>query len=234
MKKDAIEKIAAILKKDFERNQAPIIDFMAAQERDPFKILVAVMLSARTKDAMTSKVVREQLFPKIKSLADIRKTSEAELARLIFPVGFFRQKAHFLKQWPEVIDREFGGKIPDTIEELMRLPGVGRKTANLVVAQAFRKPAICVDVHVHRISNRLGLVKTKTPLETEMRLRKILPMKYWIQWNGSLVSFGQRRCLPRNPRCEGCPIREYCATGKNGNLTAKDAKGATKNENKKF
>ena len=208
-----IDTIAKILADDFARHAAPVIDFMAAQERNPFKILVAVMLSARTKDATTSVVVREQLFPKVTSLEDVRKTPEATLARLIFPVGFFRQKAHFLKQWPEIVDREFGGKIPDTLEGLMRLPGVGRKTANLVIAQAFRTPSICVDVHVHRISNRLGLVKTTTPLETEMALRDILPVRHWIQWNASLVSFGQRRCLPRNPRCEGCPIQSYCATG---------------------
>ena len=110
-------------------------------------------------------------------------------------------------QLPGAIDREFTGRIPDTVEELCRLPGVGRKTANLVVAVAFDKPAVCVDVHVHRISNRLGLVRTRTPLETEMALRKTLPVRYWKTWNRFLVSFGQTVCLPRKPKCAACAIR---------------------------
>ena len=133
-----------------------------------------------------------------------------ELAALVHPVGFFRQKAAAIKKIPDVLDAKFGGRIPETVEELCELPGVGRKTANLVVAVAFKKPAICVDVHVHRIMNRLGLLKTKDPLETEMALRKILPVRYWKTWNSHLVSFGQTRCFPRNPNCAGCPIRPFC------------------------
>ena len=205
-----IPAVAKILGAEFKKNPAPIIDFLATQEHSPFKILVATILSARTKDTMTAKVVKTQLFPKVSSFDDLRKTSLKDIEKLIFPVGFFRQKAKYLKQLPDAVGRQFGGKIPETVEELIQLPGVGRKTANLVVAQAFHKPAICVDVHVHRICNRLGLIKTKTPFETEMRLRKILPEKYWIMWNGALVSFGQRRCLPRKPKCDGCPIGQWC------------------------
>ena len=213
MKTSDIPSVAKILATEFKRYPAPIVDFLATQDNQPFKILVATILSARTKDTMTAKVVQTQLFPKVQSFGDLRKASLKQIETMIFPVGFYRQKAKYLKALPDAIDTLFGGKIPDSVEELCRLPGVGRKTANLVVAQAFKKPAICVDVHVHRICNRLELIQTQTPFETEMTLRKILPEKYWIMWNGSLVSFGQRRCLPRNPKCEGCPLRKYCPRG---------------------
>jgi endonuclease III len=132
------------------------------------------------------------------------------MEKLIFPIGFFRTKARHLRQLPAVLHEEFGGRIPDGIDDLCRLPGVGRKTANLVRSVAFDKPAICVDVHVHRICNRLGLLKTKDPEETEMRLRKILPVRYWKTWNRYLVSYGQTICTPRNPKCEDCALYTYC------------------------
>ena len=205
-----IPAVAKILRTEFRKHPAPIVEFLATQECDPFKTLVATILSARTKDTTTAKVVRTQLFPKVASFDDLRKMPLQQVEKLIFPVGFYRQKAVYLKQLPDAIQRLFGGKIPETVEDLIQLPGVGRKTANLVVAQAFNKPGICVDVHVHRICNRLGLVTTQTPFDTEMRLRQILPERYWIEWNGSLVSFGQRRCLPRNPKCDECPLRRWC------------------------
>ena len=141
---------------------------------------------------------------------DLERLDVAEIERIIYPVGFFREKARHLKELPRVLKERFGGVLPHTVEELCELPGVGRKTANLTVAVGFGLPAICVDVHVHRISNRLGLVKTKTPLETEMALRHLLPVKYWKTWNSHLVSFGQTRCGPVRPKCEGCPIRRLC------------------------
>ena len=198
---------------EFEAHPAPVIDLMGAQGASPFRILLATILSARTKDACTAKVVREKLFPAVSSWDDIRRLSVDELAALIHPVGFFRQKAASIKRIPDVLDARFGGRLPETVEELCELPGVGRKTANLVVAVAFRKPAICVDVHVHRIMNRMGLVKTSTPLETEMALRGILPEKYWRTWNACFVSHGQRVCLPRNPRCGECRLRRWCDAG---------------------
>lgn len=206
-----IPQVHAVLRDEFERHPAPIIDFMAAQERDPFKILVATILSARTKDETTTVVVRDQLFPEVRGFDDLRRVSLERLEKLIYPVGFFRTKAKHLKELPDALDRLYGGKIPETVEELCALSGVGRKTANLVVALAFSKPAICVDVHVHRICNRFGLVTTKTPHDTEMALRRILPERYWITWNGSLVSFGQRRCTPLRPKCDGCPLARWCA-----------------------
>jgi Predicted EndoIII-related endonuclease len=115
-----------------------------------------------------------------------------------------------LKKLPDAIDTLFNGTIPDTVEDLIKLPGVGRKTANLVIAIAFNKPAVCVDVHVHRICNRLGYLKTRTPFETEMTLRKILPVRYWTTFNSYFVSFGQNTCTPINPRCSSCPIVKYC------------------------
>jgi endonuclease III len=197
------------LKEAYHRVKAPIVDLLAIQTRDPFRVLLATILSARTKDACTAAAC-ERLFKVVTTPDDLRRISQDELEKLIYPVGFYRNKAQHLKALPDVLEQKFGGVLPDTVEELCELPGVGRKTANLVVAQGFGKPAICVDVHVHRITNRLGLVQTKTPLETEMALRQILPTRYWITWNSYLVAFGQTRCTPRNPRCDGCPIAAYC------------------------
>ena len=198
---------------EFRSHPAPVVDLMGAQGESAFRILLATILSARTKDACTAKVCREKLFPAVKGWDDVRRLSVDELAALVHPVGFFRQKAAAIKKIPDVLDAKFGGRIPETVEELCELPGVGRKTANLVVAVAFGKPAVCVDVHVHRIMNRMGLVKTETPLDTEMALRRVLPEKYWRTWNACFVSHGQRVCLPRNPRCGECALRRWCDAG---------------------
>ncbi len=195
---------------DFQAHPAPVVDLLAAQGARPFHILVATLLSARTKDATTAKVIREQLFPVVHGPEDLRRLSVEEIERLIFPVGFFHAKARYLKELPDALDAKFGGRLPETVEELCELPGVGRKTANLVVAQAFRKPGICVDVHVHRICNRMGIVRTATPKETEMRLRELLPVDLWRGWNGVFVSFGQRTCTPRRPKCGDCPVAAFC------------------------
>jgi endonuclease III len=209
MKADDIPAVHRALKKEYEKREAPVIEFIHAQTGSPFKVLVATILSARTKDETTTEVVKK-LFAVVHRPEDLRDISLTKLEILLHPVGFFRVKAKHLKALPDLLDREFGGRIPETIDELCRLPGVGRKTANLVVSVAFDKPGICVDVHVHRITNRLGLISTKTPLESEMTLRKILPKRYWKSWNRQLVSFGQTRCRPRNPQCSGCPISQYC------------------------
>ena len=129
---------------------------------------------------------------------------------MVYPVGFFRNKARYLKELPKVLKAEFNNTVPEEIDDLVKLPGVGRKTANLVRAIAFKKHAICVDVHVHRISNRFGFIKTKTPFETEMALRKKLPKKYWININSYLVAFGQNHCTPLNPKCSTCTIYDEC------------------------
>ncbi len=204
-----IEKVYRILGEHFKKVTTPIIDLVKAQTEDPFKILVGTILSARTKDEVTAEVV-QRLFSQVDNAKDLEKLSVAEIEKLIFPVGFFRNKAKYLKELPEALDRLFAGIIPDEIDDLIKLPGVGRKTANLVRTLAFEKPAMCVDIHVHRISNRLGYIKTKTPYESEMALREKLPLEFWANYNSYLVAFGQSLCKPINPHCDICPIYDEC------------------------
>ena len=211
------------LKKEFKAHAAPIIELIEAQTHDPFCVLVGTILSARTKDACTAGAVKrlfaaggkaEKRNPFRFTPEDLSRLSVSEIEKLIYPVVFYHDKARHLKELPEVLKEKFGGVLPHTVEELCELPGVGRKTANLTVAVGFDLPAICVDVHVHRICNWLKLVKTSKPVETEMALRKILPVKYWKTWNSHLVSFGQTRCDPVRPKCDGCPIAKYCHSPK--------------------
>ncbi len=205
----SISRVYALLKTEFGLNRVPVVDLIKAQTSDPFKVLVATMLSARTKDQTTAAAAR-RLFSVVTTLDDLDKLSTADLEKLIYPVGFYHEKARNLKLWPALLKKEFSGKIPSTVEELIVLPGVGRKTANLVTAVAFNKPAVCVDVHVHRIFNRLGFLESKSPLETEGILREHLPVRYWTTFNSYFVSFGQHTCFPINPRCDRCPIFKYC------------------------
>jgi endonuclease III len=182
---------------------------VAEDRRDPFRVLIACLLSLRTKDETTGPAAR-RLFALADTPEAMLRLTPRQIERAIFPVGFYRTKARgLLRVCRELIER-FGGTVPDTIDELLTLHGVGRKTANLVVTQGFNKPGICVDVHVHRISNRLGYVKTKTPAETETALRATLPRRYWIGYNDLLVSFGQNVCVPVSPRCSRCPIGATC------------------------
>lgn len=213
MKIKDLPKVVPKLKAEFESRRAPIMELVAAQTSDPFAVLLGTILSARTKDACTADAIKRLLSVASTPVA-LDKLTVEEIEKIIFPVGFFHVKAKHLKALPQKLQERFGGILPQTVEELCELPGVGRKTANLVVALGFNKPAICVDVHVHRISNRFGLLKTKSPLETEMRLRKILPKEYWMIWNSYLVAFGQNRCHPRNPHCLNCPIQSWCNEGK--------------------
>ena len=209
MKKIDIDVIYQVLQKHVKNYKTPVVDFINIQTRDPFKVLVSTILSARTNDVTTGEAC-QRLFKKVMSLGDLENISLKELAQTIFPVGFYNTKAKHLKELPKIIKSEFQNKIPQSVDELVKLPGVGRKTANLVVSVAFNKPAICVDTHVHKIMNRLGYIKTKTPHETENALRKKLPQKYWITINSMLVSFGQYLCRPISPHCSKCPIEKYC------------------------
>lgn len=209
MNQGDIPAVHKILKREFAKHSAPIIELIQAQTEDPFKVLVGTILSARTKDETTAAVTR-RLFKTVKVPADLAKKTQKEMEELIFPIGFFRTKAKHLRELPAALDRLFGGEIPSGIDDLCQLPGVGRKTANLVRSVAFDKHAICVDVHVHRITNRLGLLATETPYETEMTLREILPKRYWKSWNSILVSYGQTVCRPVGPKCSVCPLAEYC------------------------
>ena len=198
------------LAREVEKYQVPVVDLIAVQTKDPFKVLVATILSARTKDEVTSKA-SAKLFKKAPDLESLEKLSEAELAKLIYPVGFYKTKAVHLQKTAVLLRDSCQGVVPDTIEELVKLPGVGRKTANLVLSVAFDKPAICVDTHVHRIMNIWGYVRTKTPLETETALRKKLPRKYWQKVNRILVAFGQGKCKPVAPHCDECILEPDCA-----------------------
>lgn len=204
-----IDTVIPLLERAVADYQVPVVDLIAAQTRDPFKVLTATILSARTKDEVTAAAVR-RLFARAKTPAELARLELPELEKIIYPVGFFRNKAQYLHKLPAVLEEGFGGQVPDTMEGLLSLPGVGRKTANLVLAVAFNKAAICVDTHVHRIMNIWGYVQTSTPLQTEMALREKLPQKYWISINSILVAFGQELCRPISPHCDRCPIGELC------------------------
>jgi endonuclease-3 len=177
--------------------------------RDPFQVLISTLLSLRTKDEVTL-AASERLFKVAKTPRRMLRLREKRIARLIYPVGFYKTKAKRIREICKVLLRDYRGKVPSRLDDLLKLKGVGRKTANLVLTLGFRKLGICVDTHVHRISNRLGLVKTKTPEQTEFALRKILPKKYWIPYNDLLVAFGQTLCRPISPWCSRCPVERYC------------------------
>ncbi len=187
----------------------PSVSQIAEKLRDPFKVLVSTMISLRTKDEVTLPAAG-RLFERAETLEELRGLSEEKIAELIYPAGFYKTKAGNIRKTADILCREYGGTVPDSEEALLALPGVGRKTANLVLNLGFGIDAICVDTHVHRISNRLGLVSTKTPEETEQGLMKVLPKKYWIEINELLVKFGQQICTPQSPRCSRCILAEMC------------------------
>jgi endonuclease-3 len=182
---------------------------VAAERGDPFRVLIACLLSLRTKDETTGPA-SARLFALADTPRAMLRLSPRRIERAIFPVGFYRTKARVILGVCRDLLGRFGGRVPDEIDLLLTLKGVGRKTANLVVTQGFGKPGICVDVHVHRISNRLGYVKTRNPEETEMALRRRLPRRYWIGYNDLLVSFGQNICQPVSPKCSVCPVSAGC------------------------
>ncbi len=203
-----IRQFLTTVKKEVKNKPVPVVDLIAVQTEDPYRVLVATILSARTKDETTAKAA-ERLFKHAPDLSSLAELSPERLEKLIYPVGFFRNKAKYLADLPGAL-RKCNNIIPDTVEELVKLPGVGRKTANLVVAAAFKKPAICVDTHVHRITNIWEYVDTATPLQTEMALRKKLPQDLWIPINSLLVAFGQSICKPISPLCHLCQLEPLC------------------------
>lgn len=203
-----IDKIVSTLK-EAKQPQSEFVKLMDSFN-NPYLVLIACILSLRTNDRTT--------YPATLRMLELAKTPKAmknvkveDLAKAIYPVGFYENKAKQIIELSRQIDEELDGKVPDTIEELVKFNGVGRKTANLVLSQGFNKPAICVDVHVHRIFNRLGYVCTKNPEETEFALREKLPQKYWIDINTLIVTHGQNICKPTKPKCSECPIANYCA-----------------------
>ena len=206
-----IDSIFSILKHDFDNNILPHSEFVDFMEnvKDPYIVLICCILSLRTNDKTTIGASKRML--EIASTPDeMIKIDPKTLENAIYPVGFYKNKALQIVELSKIIVEKYNSKVPSTIEELIQFKGVGRKTANLVLTKGFGISGICVDVHVHRISNRLGYVKTKTPDETEFELRKILPKKYWIDFNTYLVTLGQNICKPQKPNCANCPIAKYC------------------------
>ena len=210
-----IHKIMKELLKVTKSMPMPVVtEIKLTTNKDAYKILISTMLSLRTKDVAT-RDASMRLFEKAGNPKEMLKLSEDEIAKLIYPVGFYRVKAKNILEVSKIIIEDYDGKVPDEIDELLKLKGVGRKVANLVVTEAFDKDGICVDTHVHRISNRFGYVSTKKPEQTEFALRKKLPKEYWRVYNDTLVIYGQNLCKPINPMCDKCSVSKYCDYFKN-------------------
>lgn len=212
-----IDQAIRILKKETQGMQTPVVTEVGAGSRNTktsrnkiaFQVLISTILSLRTKDE-TTRDATLRLFKVADTCEKILKLSTPRIQKLIYPVGFYKVKAKNIKEVCKVLLKNFDGQIPKTVEELVTFKGVGRKTANLVVSHGWRLPAICVDIHVHRISNRWGYVKTKTPDETEFKLRDILPKKHWLVINDLLVTYGQNLCRPISPFCSQCALTPFC------------------------
>jgi endonuclease III len=197
------------IRRALEGTTPPVVTLIAESERDPFKVLISTILSARTKDDVTA-AASARLFRAAPRAPDLAALEAKRVEALIFPVGFYRTKARNVVAAARQLLERFDGRVPCTIDELVTLPGVGRKTANLVLTEGFRQPAICVDTHVHRITNIWGYVETRTPTETEKALRGKLPRGQWLDLNRTLVAFGQHTCVPASPWCSRCPVAEWC------------------------
>ena len=209
MKDNEIHRAIKILKEDVKKWEIPAVGVVAERTRDPFKILISCILSLRTKDETTA-AASDRLFSMAENPADILKLSVKSIERVIFPVGFYRRKARNIKEICRTLIKDYDSRVPDEIEDLLKLKGVGRKTANLVVTLGYHKDGICVDTHVHRISNRWGYIHTRTPEKSEEALREKLPRRYWKVYNDLIVTFGQNLCKPVSPLCSQCNITIYC------------------------
>jgi endonuclease III len=209
MKPNEFIKAWPILKIQVKSLHVPWLDEVASEEQDPFKVLISCILSLRTQDKVTGEASR-RLFKLAHTPEALSWLPVDKIEKAIYPVGFYRVKARNIKNMSREIIEKYHGEVPDTIEELLTLKGVGRKTANLVVTLGYNKDGICVDTHVHRIPNRWGLIRTKTPHQTEFVLREILPVRYWKELNSILVAFGQGICKPISPLCSECKIQSFC------------------------
>ncbi len=202
-------KVLKILRKESRGWNLPWVE-VERSNRDPFQVLISCILSLRTKDPVTAQASK-RLFAHASTPEKMLNLKVEEIEKLIYPVGFYRVKARNIKEICKILLQRYEGKVPDSIEELLKLKGVGRKTATLVLSLGYGKPAICVDTHVHRIANRWGLVETKNPHQTEVELRKKIPVSYWRIINSLLVAFGQLICKPISPLCSRCPVEVYCS-----------------------
>jgi len=188
----------------------PSVTLVGKRWHDPFLVLVSCLLSLRTKDETTLPAA-QRLFALATTPQEMAALRVSQIQRVIYPVGFYKTKARRIKDISQELISRFGGKVPGDMEALLSFKGVGRKTANLVLTEGFHQPAMCVDTHVHRISNRFGYVKTRTPEQTEWALRKKLPIRHWMDYNALLVTWGQNICRPISPKCSACPVNEWCA-----------------------
>jgi endonuclease-3 len=209
MKQFDIHTAVRILREEYRSWKTPAVTIVAQCDKSPFKVLVSCLISLRTKDEVTA-VASQRLFERAGTPEDTKNLSVEEISNLIYPAGFYRNKAAQILEISCRLVQEYAGQVPDELDELMKFKGVGRKTANLVLTLGFGKAGICVDTHVHRICNRWGYVSTKTPDETELVLRKKLPAEYWIAINDLLVAFGQNHCHPVSPRCSSCRLVGMC------------------------
>lgn len=208
MKDQEIDEVVRILRRTVSPWQDPAVT-QVARKSDPYLTLISCILSLRTQDETTHQA-SIRLFRLASRPEDMTALSPEEIQRAIYPVGFYRQKAMTILGISNTLIDQYGGRVPSELDELLKLKGVGRKTANLVITLGYGKPGICVDTHVHRVTNRWGYVATKTPEQTEFALRKKLPQRYWIPINDMIVSFGQRICRPISPKCSACPLAAYC------------------------
>ena len=206
--KDLIE-IIKILRKEVKKWDVPVVSLVSETHKDPFSVLISTVISLRTKDEVTLKSFKK-LFSKANNVEKMLKLKEEEIASLIYPAGFYKTKGRNIKKICEILVSKYEGKVPNSMEKLLELPNVGRKTANLVISVGFDGDGVCIDVHNHRLLNRLGFVKTKNPEETEYEVRKKLNKKYWRELNFILVAYGQHICRPISPYCSKCQIKKKC------------------------
>ena len=207
--KPRVVTVLAAMRRALYGAKLPSVSEIARRDRDPFRILISTLLSLRTKDDVTD-AASERLFAVAADAKALARLEVERIEKAIYPVGFYRTKARTIREVARRLEAEFGGMVPNTMEALLGFKGVGRKTAALVVSLGFDTPAICVDTHVHRISNRLGWIRTRTPAQTEEALMKIVPRAHWIDVNEIMVGFGQRVCTPLSPRCSICPVSRSC------------------------
>jgi len=205
-----IDDVMRLVGREAKRWKDPSVTRISKERRDPYRVLIGCLLSLRTKDDVTTKAA-ERLFALADTPEEMIRLPVGKIEKAIYPAGFYRKKARLVKEISRTLLRKGGGSVPDTLEGLLELKGVGRKTANLVLTRGHDRPGICVDIHVHRITNRWGYVKTASPDATEFALRERLPKKHWKRINDLLVAFGQNLCRPISPFCSVCPIRDHCA-----------------------